>query len=166
MSSTEPHQMPGRPLGRFVSAAVLLCALSQSVIACSAPVDQAAASAVNQGASAVGTGVLSLDLLAKERAGTPVVETGLEDMAEELDTVRKEFRDNVPATTDERALHREVDAALERAQGALSLARQTLASKDTSAGPDNPPSLAIARAALAASAKELETLRQRLGTGR
>ena len=165
-SPAEPHQTPGRSGGRFVSAAVLLCVLSQGITACSAPLEQAAATAVNQAASAVGTGALSLDLLANERTGTPVVETSLEDMAEELETARKEFHARVPATADERRLHSEVDPALERAQSALSLARQVLASKDTTPGPENPPSLSDVRAALARSAKELDTLRQRLGTGR
>lgn len=161
-----PGSTPGRPGGRFASAAVLLFALSQSVSGCSAPLDQAAAGAVNQGSSAVGTSALSLDLLARERAGKAAVGTSLEDMAGELEDARKKLQDNVPATPDERTLHGEVRRALERAEGALGLARQALEAKDSPGGDGNTPALQGARSALAASAKELDALRQRLGTGR
>jgi hypothetical protein len=87
-------------------------------------------------------------------------------MADELEKVRKDFLDNVPATADERSLHQEVDSALERAQGALSLARQALAAKDSPDEAQSTPAFEKARTALADSAKELDKLRQRLGTGR
>ncbi len=149
-----------------MSAAVLLFVLSQGLIACSAPFEQVAAGAVNQASSAVGTSVLSLDLLAREQAGTPAVGTSLEDMAGELEDARKGLLDKVPATAEERGLHREVINALVRAETALALARQALESKDSPAGDAHTPALRDARNALAASAKELEGLRQRLGTGR
>jgi hypothetical protein len=114
----------------------------------------------------VGTGILALDLLSRERTGTPVVETALDDMAGEVETARKDFLDALPATADERRLHREVDAALERAQAALTLARHALAAKDAADGPEQDTAQANAQAALAKSAKELGALRQRLGTGR
>ncbi len=125
-----------------------------------------AATAVNQGSSAVGTSVLALDLLARERAGTPAVGTSLEDMAGELEDARKGLLDSVPATAAERGLHREVISALVRAEAALGLARQALAAKDSRGDTADTPGFRAAQTALAASAKELKGLRQRLGTGR
>lgn len=161
-----PGPTPGRRGGRIASASVLVFALGQAVSGCSASQDQAAATAVNQGSSAVATSVLALDLLARDRAGSPAVETSLEDMAGGLEDARKELQDSVPATADERRLHREVLSALVRAEAASDLARQALASKDSSGDAASTPGFRAAQSALAASAKELEGLRQRLGTGR
>gem|GEM_PF-3577678 len=149
-----------------MSAAVLLFALSQSASACSASMDQTAAAAVNQASSAIGAGALSFDLLERGRVTQPAAETSLENMADEIEKARKDLKENLPATADERKLHAEVDDALEHADAALGLARQALASKDAPGDPVDTPEFHAARAALSASAQELDKLRQRLGTGR
>ncbi|OFI39481.1 hypothetical protein BIU82_14245 [Arthrobacter sp. SW1] len=146
-------------LGILASCCLALCS-------CGAPVEQTAAGAINQAASAVESSALALDLLAGERAGTPVVETSLEDMSGELEEARKELQDTLPETAAERELHQRSSKALERAEGALSRARHALAAKDFPGPTQENPDLGAARAALAASSAELGQLREQLGSGR
>lgn len=153
-----------RPQAPAVLGILIGCCLGLS--SCGAPIEQTAAGAINQAASAVGSSALALDLLAGERAGTPVVETSLEDMSGELEEARKELQDRLPATAAERQLHQRSGEALERAEEALGQARHALAAKDLPGPAQDNPDLDAARAALAASSAELAQLRGQLGSGR
>lgn len=164
MESAPP---PGRTRGTRAALAVLVLSLGlPGVAACAAPMEKTAAAAVGRGSSAVSTSILALNLLTREKAGSAAVETSLEDMAGELEEARKELLDKLPATAAERRLHREADSALEHAQTALGLARHALAAEDSPGHSPDDPGLTEARTGLQTSAKELDSLRKRLGSGR